>query len=380
MTVLLEVLVQTRIDHPLEQSKIYFSKANLLLEIPSMNKKQTSGFTLVELLVVIAIIGILIGMLLPAVQSVRAAARRTSCANNIRQVAIACLNFESAHQRLPAGHECVSGLQSDGVTNSGSVFGNDAFSEGYGWRSKILEFMELGNLADQFDFGLALSSANNRAPATTVVGTLECPSDPNLNTEPFPSSTPTTLSNYVGNGGSFEWSHVPDQGERSDGVLSRTSNIKHLGIRLTKITDGTSNTFLFGETIGYRQKVIAAGFGNFQWDPATYAGVLGNGISSNTLSQVRTGHSELNPISDVLENTSANITENLHRLELQRNGFASNHTGDGANFSFADGSTHFISATIDHNELTWSQFNAGQQRGTYQRLFSRNDGQTLGEF
>lgn len=344
-----------------------------------MTKKNT-GFTLVELLVVVAIIGILISMLLPAVQAVRATARRISCANNIRQVAIACHNFESAHQRLPAGHECVSGLQHDGVTIAGSPFGNDLFSAGYGWRSKILGFMELGNLANQFDFSQPLNFIDNRAPASTVIETLQCPSDPDLNVEPFPSSTPTTLSNYVGNGGSFEWSHVVGQGARSDGVLSRTATTEHLGLNLGQITDGTANTFLFGETIGYRQQVIAAGFGNFQWDPATYAGVLGSGISSNTLSQVRTGHSELNPPSNVLENNSANITENLVRLELQRNGFASNHIGDGANFAFADGSTHFIASSIEHNELTWAQFNSGQQRGTYQRLFSRNDGQVVVDF
>ena len=347
-------------------------------------KKENNGFTLVELLVVIAIIGILIGMLLPAVQTVRETARRISCANNIRQVAIACNNFESANQRLPAGHECVTGLKADGVTielGNGSSFPNDEFSNGYGWRAKILDFMEQGNLANLFDFSQPLNFVDNRAPASLVINTMTCPSDPDINLEPFPSSAPTTLSSYVGNGGSLEWSHVVGPAARADdGVLSRTADLRHLGLNLAEITDGTSNTFLFGETIGYRQQVIEAGFGNFQWDPATYAGVLGNGISSNTLSQIRTGHSEINPVSNVLENTSGNLAENIVRLRLQRNGFASNHIGDGANFAFADGSTHFISASIDHNELTWGQFLAGLQRGTYQRLFSRNDGQVIGDF
>ena len=70
-------------------------------------KSSKKGFTLVELLVVIAIIGILIGMLLPAVQQVREAARRTECMNNLRQVALASLNFESAHMHMPTAGTCL---------------------------------------------------------------------------------------------------------------------------------------------------------------------------------------------------------------------------------------------------------------------------------
>ena len=79
--------------------------------------KPQRGFTLVELLVVIAIIGILIGMLLPAVQAVREAARRTQCANNMRQMGLAALNYESAHGRFPS-----AGQAKDGNGNGANLF------------------------------------------------------------------------------------------------------------------------------------------------------------------------------------------------------------------------------------------------------------------
>ena len=94
------------------------------------------GFTLVELLVVIAIIGILIGMLLPAVQAVREAARRISCANKIHQIAIALHNYESAHMRFPYG------WKSD----------DSPADPGYGWMAYTLPFVEQDNI--QIDFKL----------------------------------------------------------------------------------------------------------------------------------------------------------------------------------------------------------------------------------
>ena len=99
------------------------------------------AFTLVELLVVIAIIGILIGMLLPAVQQVREAARRISCANNCRQIGLASLNYESAFMGLPP---------------SWLLPTNDAVTAGWSVQGQLLPYLEQGNISANIDFTLSL--------------------------------------------------------------------------------------------------------------------------------------------------------------------------------------------------------------------------------
>lgn len=331
-------------------------------------RRTLKGFTLVELLVVIAIIGILIGMLLPAVQSVRAAARRTTCANSLRQMALAGLNYESAFERLPAGHQ----------HNRGEVQ-SDPESFGWGWRSQILDFVEQAPLKDQFQSNGNMTISPNRELVGTVLEFFLCPSDPDLNEslQNIGGGTLMSRSNYVGNGGSFEWSFVPgpnsnlgwnnsvindigEGSERHDSVLSRTLNQRHNGIRLSEITDGTSNTFFAGETIKF----------GLEWDPTTYGGIIGSGAASRSLTQVRTGHGVFNPEPDRSATSD----------EILRNSYLSFHPA-GANFVFVDGSTRFIAETIDHNQLTYRDFkDNGAVRGVYQRLFSRKDGQVLDEF
>ncbi|MEM7784224.1 MAG: DUF1559 domain-containing protein, partial [Planctomycetota bacterium] len=144
-----------------------------------MTRSRRNAFTLVELLVVIAIIGILIGMLLPAVQQVREAARRTLCMNNIRQITLAAHNYESAHQELPFGVD----LQADSVQNVDPYTITD---ELFGWQTDLLNFMEQNNAYDVLDPGpfTMLERANDTVDGTAVITVLQtsipglqCPSD-----------------------------------------------------------------------------------------------------------------------------------------------------------------------------------------------------------
>ena len=112
-----------------------------------MKNRRKSGFTLVELLVVIAIIGILIGMLLPAVQQVREAARRTTCMNNLRQIALATLNYESAYQKFPKAWN-------GGDDYDAQVAGLRASTTGHQWGGMlvaVLPFMEQNNVSRYFE-------------------------------------------------------------------------------------------------------------------------------------------------------------------------------------------------------------------------------------
>ena len=122
------------------------------------SRRSRTGFTLVELLVVIAIIGILIGMLLPAVQQVREAARRTQCANNLRQLALACHNFESTYQHFPPGLSLPIG-NDDGELWPTTSFVEDGrigpgpFPTRFGsWLAWILPHIEQQNIADVYDY------------------------------------------------------------------------------------------------------------------------------------------------------------------------------------------------------------------------------------
>lgn len=193
-----------------------------------------NGFTLVELLVVIAIIGILVGLLLPAVQSAREAARRMQCSNNLRQMALASHNYESSFKCIP------------GLTGSSS----------YSPQARILPFIEQGNLQNLIDFrqpllvGPAWAARFNpsmRVAISTVVPTFMCPSDtgnPNFPTVLADGTASTSAGlSYMFSYGSGTGTNYDDR-YRTDGMVWENS-----WARFKDCTDGTSSTVLLAETV-----------------------------------------------------------------------------------------------------------------------------------
>src|SRR6188474_815114 len=130
------------------------------------NRVRKAGFTLVELLVVIAIIGVLVALLLPAVQAARESARRMSCGNNMRQLGLACHNFVDVRGVVPPSRTATAGFPPLGIPRG--MY--------HGWACWLLPYMEQANLASKYDFTLHFGHANNRAAIQTQVPGFYCPS------------------------------------------------------------------------------------------------------------------------------------------------------------------------------------------------------------
>ncbi|RCS41580.1 DUF1559 domain-containing protein [Bremerella cremea] len=218
------------------------------------------GFTLVELLVVIAIIGILVGLTLPAVQMAREAARRAECQNNLSNIGLALINFETSKGSLPPAVDPTNlGTKAAPVTNH------------FTWIAKILPQMEQGNIYDNFNFSYAAedtASSQNFAYLKNQIELLTCPSDPE-NDDPD-SVGGIGITNYAGNEG---WiSHIQGQqwNAGSNDSADGTSNTRPLGFtanntkpldmsgpflpgrstKLAKVRDGLSNTVFVAEVTG----------------------------------------------------------------------------------------------------------------------------------
>lgn len=296
-----------------------------------MTLRRHRGFTLIELLVVIAIIGVLVALLLPAVQQAREAARRSQCKNNLKQLGLALHAYESSHGVFPSGYTAIlSGDPTDPVITAG----------GFAWGAMLLPFLDQSQLASgiNFDQNQVDLPANSTSYQARLANWL-CPSDPG---EPF---IDILLGNQGANGkvrfaranyvGLFGRGEPEDFGEAGDGIFWANSSIS-----TRQVTDGTAQTFAVGERssnlgqtawIGFPLSSVVKNYDhltqsvNYENGPVLCLGHTG-GISDPPGSPPVV-HTPNDPIAHVDD-------------------FWSHHKG-GAHFLMVDGSVHFVSNTMD---------------------------------
>ena len=315
--------------------------------------RERPGFTVIELLVVIAIIGVLIALLLSAVQTAREAARRMQCADNLKQIGVALHNYHDTYHSFPPAMVAVYGL--DTVYTK---LGN------WGWGAMLLPFIEQHALHDGLGVGKnripeCIDDARMRELLKTPLPGFHCPSSAD-----FPETNSSrlfdgfvlqdqqlTTSSYVGCNGSqgpFQaFTGYPARPE-ARGVFYLNSST-----RFADIKDGTSTTFAVGERAwirkcgsGCRRQVAAVVFGARGCTERSWWGMS---------DVVATGGFRLNYM-DGNEPRAAR-------------GFSSDHPG-GANFLFCDGSVRFVSETIERNN--WSSVDT-----TWEKLCAMADGKPL---
>jgi prepilin-type N-terminal cleavage/methylation domain-containing protein/prepilin-type processing-associated H-X9-DG protein len=310
------------------------------------------GFTLIELLVVIAIIGILIGLLLPAVQKVREAAARIKCTNNLKQIGLALHNYHDANNCFPPGYV-------DRNTDPNNTPDMD-LGPGWGWATFLLPYVEQDNLYKQINLNQSVGMGVNAQVSQVALTIHQCPSDPYQQAFPvYDSSFSTPIAvvahgNYVGCNGWEECFNGaggnPQPGPGADGLAG---NFGRAGVGLFwrnsrttfgDITDGTSNTIAAGERSGNHA-------------PSTWTGAVPGGRCPAWMAI-----QPPNPYSPppgppydnadfgeafVLAHTNATHLPSADFPIFDPDTFYSMHTGQGANFLFCDGSVHFLTSGIN---------------------------------
>ncbi len=304
----------------------------------SVVRPRSRGFTLIELLVVIAIIGVLVALLLPAVQQAREAARRTQCKNNLKQLALALHNYLERSNCFPAGY--FSALDAAGA-DTGS---------GWGWGAMLLGDLDQAPLLNTIDFRLDIKDPANAKARATSLSVFRCPSE--TFRQRFAVQDPTGAplvpqilvahANYVG---------VNGNGGVSDAISSLTSTndgafLRNLSLRAADISDGLSNTFLVGERCSSMSLTSWVG------------AVTGGGVDS-----VRDPGSVEASAALVLGHCGPHMPNNPGVTDADA---LSSFHPQGVHFVFCDGSVHFISANISQQ--------------VYDALATRAKGDIVGEY
>jgi prepilin-type N-terminal cleavage/methylation domain-containing protein/prepilin-type processing-associated H-X9-DG protein len=278
------------------------------------------GFTLLELLVAITVVGLLIALLLPAIQAARESARRTQCASNLKQLGLALMSYHAQRRSFPAGY--TSGSSSTGVETG----------PGWGWAARSLPFLEQSTLWNSIDFRQPIESTV-KTKRSELIPNLLCPAN-ELTRPTWPAEMRDAAGNpmslicsvafcaYVGMYGST------DDPPLGDGIFFRNSHV-----RFQDITDGTSQTIAVGER--------AYLLGNATWVGAVTGASMFPDSYDHTIAVPH-----LKPSSAmVLSHAGLGNGPNSPTSEL--NQFYSLH-GTGVNFVFADGHVVFLPETIDY--------------------------------
>ena len=304
------------------------------------------AFTLVELLVVIAIIGVLVALLLPAVQAARESARRMQCGNNLKQLALAVHNYHDVHNYYPP----------EMLTNPG-----------WGWGAYILPFIEQTALHQALNPG----QVQSLPPARTLFGGVALLQQP-VKAFKCPSNQTSATNSFYSNPNNA----TEDNGYATSNYVCNQQVIPHFTyprLRMANVTDGTTNVFLIGE-----RRL------NIHPLEQRYTGAIFIGIGRGSDSQL-SFHATTPINTPSFQSTSltdASAGDTLRRLRFA---ISSLHLG-GAPFALADVSVRFVNQNIATNPAAIAAANSTNGSDltgtgfTYQNLLSRDDGMPIGDF
>jgi prepilin-type N-terminal cleavage/methylation domain-containing protein/prepilin-type processing-associated H-X9-DG protein len=339
-----------------------------------------NGFTLIELLVVIAIIAVLIALLLPAVQAAREAARRIQCTNNLKQLALAAQNYHDGNNTFPPGSYTFYDQAGKNPNENFSSF------------VRLLPFMEQQPVYNSVNFQLTYAYVDNITLTNLGLSALMCPSDPwspvqlSPTNKGFMQAVPATgswnqyFTSYAGCEGTFVQRFmssypIAEQGG-CNGIIFGEGTVS-----IAQVTDGTSNTFIYGEKAHSKLAFYDATAAK----PSTQFHMWTSGFYTD--SQLCT----------YFPPNAEKSSSNIGQMGIYYANQATSRHAGGVNFAFADGSVRFIKDSIESwpmvsgssgqspmwlpANVTWAGFtyaiNAGAKLGVYQKLATRNGGEVI---